>query len=113
LFEMGIEPYLMTSGLRGILNQRLVRRVCASCRGTTCARCAGTGYYGRMLLAELVTLDAALRRAILARADTNELEAILRDSGRHTLGAAAAAAVAQGETTREEIERVLGTEFKS
>src|SRR6516225_515445 len=65
LIEMGVEPYLLTSGLRAILNQRLVRRRCPAC-AAGCDRCAGTGYKGRVLLAELLTLDAPLRQAILA-----------------------------------------------
>jgi type II secretory ATPase GspE/PulE/Tfp pilus assembly ATPase PilB-like protein len=108
LFEMGVEAYLLTSALKGILNQRLVRRVCPGCCGTGCAACSGTGYHGRLLLAELVLIDAPLRKAILARADTTELEAAVAASGRATLRDAAAAAVIQGTTTTLEIARVLG-----
>jgi len=119
LREMGIEPYLLTSGLRGILNQRLVRRLCPACGGAVdvtgpvagekaCASCAGTGYRGRLLLAELVTLDAPLRQAILDRSDTASLEAVARRLGRLTLREAANRAVADGLTTVQEIERVLG-----
>jgi type II secretory ATPase GspE/PulE/Tfp pilus assembly ATPase PilB-like protein len=122
LLEMGIEPYLLTSGLKGILNQRLVRRLCATCRqpaGTTteagpvwlaggCTRCAGTGYQGRVLLAELLMLDPTLRQAILNRADTTTLEMAASRSGRETIGTAAKRAVADGLTAAAEIERVLG-----
>jgi type II secretory ATPase GspE/PulE/Tfp pilus assembly ATPase PilB-like protein len=115
LREMGVEPYLLTSGLKGILNQRLVRRVCAACRQPLafretlgCARCAGTGYRGRLLLAELLTLDAPLRQAILDRADTATLEAAANHAGRQTIWAAAERAVADGLTTPAEVERVLG-----
>src|SRR5581483_231721 len=66
LLEMGIEPYLLTSGLKGILNQRLVRRLCERCRNAAgCEQCGGTGYRGRLLLAELLTLQGPLRQAIL------------------------------------------------
>lgn len=116
LLEMGIETYLLTSGLKGILNQRLVRRLCSACRQRSdaggsaigCEKCAGTGYHGRLLLAELLTLDASLRQAILARADTTALEAIAQRSGRPTLWSEADRASAEGWTTPEEIERVLG-----
>src|SRR5437868_5552475 len=72
LLDMGIEPYLLTSGVRGILNQRLVRRRCPVCTAAEpdsvlqreCKNCAATGYRGRLLLAELVTLDGPLRQAI-------------------------------------------------
>jgi type II secretory ATPase GspE/PulE/Tfp pilus assembly ATPase PilB-like protein len=113
LLDMGVEPYLLTSGLRAVLNQRLVRRVCPACAAVPrprlgCAACAGARYKGRLLLAELLTLDAPLRQAILERSDTATLEAVADRSGRRTLRAAAAAAVADSLTTPEEIERVLG-----
>lgn len=143
LLDMGIEPYLLTSGLQGILNQRLVRRLCPVCsavpgwhavaaksqtslttevlgrermappghrpvQASACERCAGTGYSGRLLLAELVTLDASLRQAILARADTAALEALTQRSRQQSIWTAAAKAVAAGMTTSTEIERVLG-----
>jgi type II secretory ATPase GspE/PulE/Tfp pilus assembly ATPase PilB-like protein len=116
LLEMGVETYLLTSGLRGILNQRLVRRLCEGCgrwegevwQAGGCDACGGTGYRGRVLLAELVTLDAPLRRAILAKSDTSTLEAVARAAGRPTIRDAAAEAVVLGVTTTQEIERVLG-----
>ena len=109
LLDMGVEPYLLTSGLRAILNQRLVRRRCPDCSTAEgCERCAGTGYRGRLLLAELLTLDAPLRQAILARSDTAMLEAVANSPGRQTLREAADRAVGDGLTTTQEIERVLG-----
>ncbi len=120
LLDMGIEPYLLTSGLQGILNQRLVRRVCASCRraegrqppvegvAPRCAQCAGAGYRGRALLAELLTLDAPLRQAILQRSDTAALEAAVGGSKPQNIWTAAEKAVTDGVTTNTEIERVLG-----
>src|SRR5207248_1961419 len=74
LLEMEVEPYLLTSGIKGILNQRLLRRLCDGCRrqvgsawaAVGCERCLGTGYRGRFLVAELLTPDAEFRRAILA-----------------------------------------------
>jgi type II secretory ATPase GspE/PulE/Tfp pilus assembly ATPase PilB-like protein len=110
LLDMGVEPYLLTSGIRAILNQRLVRRLCPGCSGPPggCEQCAGTRYRGRLLLAELLTLDAPLRQAILARSDTATLEAVAGRGERQTLREAAARAVADGLTTAEEIERVLG-----
>jgi general secretion pathway protein E len=116
LLEMGIETYLLTSGLKGVVNQRLVRRLCQACRRQTearwdavgCERCLGTGYHGRMLLAELVTLNAPLRQAILERRDTLAMERCARESGRPTIWSAAEHALAQGWTTEHEITRVLG-----
>jgi type II secretory ATPase GspE/PulE/Tfp pilus assembly ATPase PilB-like protein len=116
LLEMGIETYLLTSGLKGILNQRLLRRLCPACRrraargweAAGCDTCLGTGYQGRMLLAELVLVDTALRQAVLARADTVTLEQCVARSNRPTLWSAADAALAEGWTSAEEILRILG-----
>jgi type II secretory ATPase GspE/PulE/Tfp pilus assembly ATPase PilB-like protein len=113
LLDMGVEPFLLNSGLRAILNQRLVRRLCHVCHAApkfmpSCQRCAGTGFRGRLLLAEWLTLDAPLRQAIVARSDTLTLEAIASQSERPTLRQAAEKAVADGLTTRQEIDRVLG-----
>lgn len=120
LLEMGIEPYLITSSMRGILNQRLVRRLCPECRQRAdvgevagfkpvgCPRCAGTGYQGRLLLAELLTLDALLRQAILSRSDTEALEAASSLSGRETIWHAADHALREGSTSPAEVLRILG-----
>jgi general secretion pathway protein E len=116
LLEMGVEPYLLTSGVRGILNQRLLRRLCYACRRADagawqpvgCARCAGTGYRGRFLVAELLTPDGEFRQAILRKDDTDALEAIARRSGWPTIRESAEAAVADGRTTAGEVERVFG-----
>lgn len=116
LLEMGIEPYLLTSGVIGILNQRLVRRLCESCRrqvGTQwqavgCERCVGTGFRQRALLAELVQFDDALRQAILVRADTATLEKYASSTERATIWTSADAAITKGITTESEILRVLG-----
>ncbi len=111
LLDMGVEPYLLTGGVRGILNQRLLRRMCESCQGSGgCPQCGGLGYRGRLLIAELLIPDAAFRRAILAKADVDELEAIAGRSGWTTIRPAAMEAVAAGRTTMEEVERVLGPE---
>lgn len=146
LLDMGIEPYLLTSGLRGILNQRLVRRLCPNCRRKTefiplasgelerrktefiplsgerernefrstgweaagCERCTGTGFQGRLLLAELLMVGEPLRHAILAKSDTAALEEAACTHGGLTIWSAANEAVAEGRTTMAEIERVLG-----
>ncbi len=105
LLDMGIEPYLLTSSVKAIVSQRLIRRACSGCAAKGCDRCAGTGYRGRVLLAELLTLSESLRQAILARADTAALETAA-GTGRATLAEAAAKAIERGWTTRQEVERV-------
>jgi type II secretory ATPase GspE/PulE/Tfp pilus assembly ATPase PilB-like protein len=119
LLDMGVEPYLLTSGVKGIVNQRLVRRLCSACRrregqedwrAVGCDLCLGTGYRGRLLLAELVMIDPPLRQAILARSDLRGLEEAAARAGRPTMAIDAKRAVAEGVTTNLEVERVLGPE---
>ena len=117
LSDMGIEPYLLTSGLRGILNQRLLRELCPQCKRSThlgcvaigCDACGGTGYRGRFLIAELLIPNAEFRRAVLAKADTEELESVVARNGWRTIRDAARDAIASGRTTLQEVNRVLGS----
>ncbi len=109
LLEMGIEPYLLTSSLRLILNQRLLRKVCHRCNGKGCAACNNTGYHGRILLLEAMVLNAEIRCAILQRADRTILESVFVNSGGIPLISHALAAVKAGLTTREEVLRILGS----
>lgn len=127
LSEMGIEPYLLRSGLLGILCQRLVRRLCDCAvwseddadklgldvsrtrRETGCAACAGSGYSGRMLLAELlVPHSPPLSQAILQRADAGEVRARAIRCGMISLGQRGLEAVESGRTSAREVRRVLG-----
>lgn len=116
LLEMGVEPYLLTGGVRGILNQRLLRRLCDDCKRQEgdsfapvgCERCGGTGYRGRFLIAELLIPDAEFRRAVIAKADAEALEAVARGSGWTTIRDASRRAIAAGRTALAEVERVLG-----
>jgi general secretion pathway protein E len=118
LLEMGIEPYQVTSSISAVLNQRLVRKLCTSCRkkdeqgeGYTavgCDECLNTGYSGRALIAEIVELDSRLRQAILGKADLDELEGILMESGHMSMGADGQRLVSEGVTTQEELDNVCG-----
>lgn len=116
LLEMGVEPYLLTAGVRGILNQRLLRRLCDDCkredggarRAVGCDRCGGTGYRGRFVVAELLLPDAEFRQAVLRRSDEDALSAVARQSGWRTIRDRADEAVADGRTTAAEADRVLG-----
>lgn len=101
LLEMGIEPYQITSTLHGVLSQRLLRRVAK----TTPAQ----RYRGRVPIAEFVTMDAAVRGAILNRADADSLAAIYRrQTGFQSLMQAARQLVSEGITDDAEVARVLG-----
>lgn len=97
LYEMGLEPYQITSALFGVVAQRLLRRR------------RGEGYAGRIPVAEMVTLDSALRECILRRADADSLRICYeRQAGFATLRQEADRLVAGGMTDVEEVGRVLG-----
>lgn len=114
LLDMGVEPFLLTSSIKGVLNQRLLRSVCTTCHAGSnnsgCASCGGSGYRGRFLVAELLTFDSAFRKAVLAKADVEVLESIAARSGLQTIRDAANAAIRAGRTTQNEVDRVLGAE---
>lgn len=127
LSDMGIEPYLLRSGVLAIVSQRLVRRLCRCARpgeGSDgqlglpvkqyrvpggCADCAGTGYAGRAVLVEILTPERTeLGRAILSRSDAARLEELAIEAGMVTRWQRALAAVEAGLTSPAEVRRVLG-----
>ena len=127
LLDMGIEPYVLRSGLLAIVNQRLLRRLCTCARAgehpdqrlglpverlrtpVGCEACGGTGYRGRMLIAEmLVPKRTDLGRAILSRSDAARLEQLAVESGTITRWQRAYQAVEAGQTSPAEVRRVLG-----
>ena len=118
LLEMGIEPYQVTSSVSAVLNQRLVRKLCKECKrkiektglfeATGCDACFNTGYKGRVLIAEMVQLDSQLRKAILAKADLEELETLLMCKGHTSMLADGERLISEGITTQEELNKVCG-----
>jgi len=118
LLEMGIEPYQVTSSVSAVLNQRLVRKLCNKCKQKSeetdlfeaagCSDCFNSGYKGRVLIAELVQLDSQLRKAILAKADLEELEALLMCKGHTSILADGQRLISDGITTQEELNKVCG-----
>jgi type II secretory ATPase GspE/PulE/Tfp pilus assembly ATPase PilB-like protein len=114
LLEMGIPPYQVTSSVAGIVNQRLVRRLCDHCKdpetatATGCSHCFQTGYKGRLLLAELLVLSPAIRQAILERNDTQVIEGLLAKEGHQSLLSRGRHLVARGLTSQQEVQRVCG-----
>jgi len=118
LLEMGIEPYQVTSSVSAVLNQRLVRKLCEKCKRKSeeadsyksigCDECFNTGYKGRILIAEIVQLDSELRKAILAKADLEELEALLMSKGHANMLTDGRRLVDDGITTQEELNKVCG-----
>lgn len=111
LRNLDLNDHLIASTLRGILAQRLVRKICHACNNGegsgTCLECNGTGYSERIGTFELCEIDANAARAIEVGTEIGELgAAIMRDQP--TMMQNALAMVARGETTEEEITRVFG-----
>jgi len=127
LSDMGIEPYLLRTGLLGIVAQRLVRKLCEcsgestegeallgldlpSCRVPAgCEKCRGTGYHGRLLLAEFLRTEASeVGRAILSQSDSDELESLAVSAGMKTRWERGLESVRSGQTSPAELRRVFG-----
>jgi len=117
LLEMGIPAYQVTSSVEGVVNQRLVRRLCR-CKGrdeasgepmaTGCDDCYHTGYAGRVLLAERMALTSPLRQALLQHTDRDALDALLAEQGHQTLLDHALVLLREESTDRAELQRVCG-----
>ena len=133
LVDMGVERYLLTSTIAGVLAQRLVRRLCSACRvayepsgtevallslgtedapehfyrATGCTACDHRGYRGRTMILELLVLTEDMRRMVLRGAEARELQAEAVRGGMRTMYADGVRKVAAGETSVEEVLRVI------
>jgi type IV pilus assembly protein PilB len=135
--NMKVELYNFVSALNCILAQRLVRRICAHCReevevtpeavreagldpqtlavqkfyeGAGCLECNGTGFHGRMAIAELLDLSDRIRGLILERRPASEIKKAAREEGMTFLRDSALGKVAEGWTTLKEINKVTFVE---
>ncbi|MBN3820353.1 type II/IV secretion system protein, partial [Paraburkholderia sp. Se-20369] len=112
---MGVEPSTFLEALNGVVSQRLVRRICARCGGaadgadlsgaalddlkqvvtpgTGCETCRGTGYHGRIGLAEVLTLDAAMKAALLERSIEKRAQALADNADYQSMRDAGLAAI--------------------
>lgn len=136
LLDMKVEPYLIASTVNVAIGQRLVRRICASCKeqyettaleseslrsivpadmmsvpttfwkGTGCLLCNGTGYYGRVGVHEVLEIDAAIRNAILAKAPASEIRSLATESGMIPMIVDGFKKAAEGHTSIEEVLRM-------
>jgi type IV pilus assembly protein PilB len=131
LMDMGLEPYLLASGMVGVIAQRLMRVTCANCKvptsyepemlekvgltpdpdvvfykGHGCEKCAGTGYRGRTAAFEILVVDHAINALIRERADSRLIKQAAVTAGMNTLLGDALAKAIFGQTTLEEVVRV-------
>ena len=115
LTDMGVEPFLLSSSLLGVLAQRLVRQLCTACRrqdaqglwhAVGCPACGHTGYKGRTGVYELMTADEAVRALIHNRAAESELAAAALAGGLRSMRDDGQRLVAEGVTSAEEVLRV-------
>ncbi len=114
LMDIGVEPFLITSSLVGVLAQRLLRRICTDCsgaglvQGQKCENCFGTGFRGRMAVYEMVTMNDELRRKTAERADGVTLYETAIRHGFVPMKEDARRKILSSQTTAEEVQRVLG-----
>ncbi len=131
LIDMGIEPFLVSSSVIGILAQRLVRVICPKCkekfipseqvlkdlgitgtidlfrgRGQNCANCKNTGFSGRISIFELLILDDQIKDMVMAKKSANEIKKKAISLGMHTLYDDGLEKIRNGVTTAEEVLRV-------
>ena len=135
LFDMGVEPFLLSSVLRGVIAQRLVRVLCPHCKearapgkrelaslgraadvlepdqplyhAVGCPQCMETGYRGRMAIYEIMPVSDGLKRLIVDKSDVNVLEAQAIGEGMRDLRHDGMLKVAAGLTSLTEVERVV------
>ena len=129
--DMGIEPFLVATSLVGVVGQRLVRRVCASCattytpsdaelndyaalggpeksefvRGTGCEYCAGTGFRGRIAVYEVMEVTEEIGQLVVARATPHEVREAAVAQGMRPMRVEAAHLIANDLTTVDEVHR--------
>ncbi len=130
LLDLGLEPFLITATLEGIVAQRLVRTICTRCKeefkpteeillevglksevlkdrtffhGVGCEYCRGTGYSGRQAIFEIMLMDDDIRSLIMKRASTGTLREAARKRGMRTLRESGLLAIFDGTTTVEEV----------
>jgi type IV pilus assembly protein PilB len=138
LLEMGVEPFLVTASLRGVLAQRLLRRLCERCRMATaidvidaearsvpmelrnalggfdcfaamgCASCKNTGYRGRFSAQEVMLMSPGIAALLLSGASTAEVQDLAVRQGMVPMRVDGMHKTAMGWTSLEELERVLG-----
>ncbi|MFC1623788.1 type II secretion system ATPase GspE [Candidatus Omnitrophota bacterium] len=130
LVDMGVEPFLISSTIRAVIAQRLVRMICGKCKksyevqrkelselgisrdklkdskfykGEGCSECSGSGYKGRTGIYELLVMDEGVRELVVKRASSSAIRKRARDTGMKTLREDGMVKIIEGLTTVEEV----------
>ncbi|MDB4893424.1 MAG: type secretion system protein [Gemmatimonadetes bacterium] len=106
LIDIGVASYQIATAVKGVVAQRLVRRVCPDCAGIGCDGCDGAGYRGRRAIAEILVTSPEFERRVAAGASTESLAEAARASGCISLWESGLSLVRKGETTMEELRRI-------
>lgn len=110
LIDMGLEPFLISSSIIGVIAQRLVRVLCKECKGKGCKACFNTGYKGRMGIYELMISDEEIRQLTTKKSSTDEIRKAALKAGMKTLHDDGLEKVKAGITSQEEVLRVTQEE---
>ena len=137
LHDIGVEPYMVSSALKGIISQRLVRRICPKCKkaytptddelqdlnmkreeglqfykGEGCPHCFNTGYRGRIAVFEMLQVNGRVKQLIAARAERPVIEEELKNpaNGFVSLHQNAVRLIKEGITSADEVIRVISAE---
>ena len=132
LLDLGVEPFLISATIEGIIAQRLVRKICGKCKeeiepteemllelalkpgdvegkrfciGRGCQNCNNTGYRGRMAIFEIMLCTERVKNSVMDNASTDAIRVISREQGMRTLREAGLLAIFDGKTTIEEVVR--------
>jgi len=136
LVDIGLEPYKIAASLRGVLAQRLMRKLCATCkevavesipeklqrwlpvgtplyRAVGCPECAMTGYRGRFSIVEVLTITPEVEKVISAGAPADKIAEAGRAAGMRSLWESGVQHVMRGESSLEELMRVVDVPFEA
>lgn len=125
LVDMGIEPYLISAGLIGVISQRLIRKLCPHCKekvkntnplikseyvykARSCEKC-NSGYSGRIAVFEIMIVDSEIRDMITRRESIKKIKEYAVEKGMRTLSAEILSLIEKGETTFEEYYKNIHT----
>ena len=125
LIDMGIEPYLISAGLIGVISQRLIRKLCPHCRekikntnplidseyiykANGCSKCNG-GYKGRIAVFEIMIIDSEIRDMISRKENVKNIKNLAIEKGMNTLSSEILKLIENGETSFEEFYKNIHT----